>query len=516
VPPKFREKKFDRHPKHQNQIDREKCRKFTKKWSTRPANPSRMQISYPNQIRIPTEQIQEIPFSHSETRYADPATGTRGRRRCGGVSQREADLFFADLIGRPALRPAIPRAPAPRAPDAAAVLGHLLPDGPPLYSEEQSRPTTTDSAVSDNLALLVVDQAPLPVSQAESQRTATDRAAQDDYRSVCAVVPDNPENRLLLFFHGNNNYVTIAARGDVEARVDATGHSRLPRWLSSDQRASAAGTPAAALKYGLHWLSSAQRRFSPEGPLGARPVRDPIVLAPQVAERTVGRFWAVPPRGQYGRDGEGTPTGPGSRRLQDLIDECLQRLQQLGGPQGRRYLTAGNGGTSTADLGRLYLAGHSGGGKPLVEAAGADIALPTPTSVMSAVQRGVDVWLLDCTYRGFGARNYLAFCRRWHQQRRLAHRPDGARLVCVYRPQSPGSDTETAADELRAALARELGWPAGELRKLHDSADLAAPSMIRDVIPALTSSPVVFIRTRVAHDQIPTLFVPLLLRTSAA
>jgi hypothetical protein len=432
------------------------------------------------------------------------------------VSEREADLFFADLIGRPLLsRPARPP-PASRPGRMAPALHRPGPDGVVPEQLEPAASPAADTAVSDNLALLVVDQAPLPLSRAETQRTATDRAAQDDYRSVCAVVPDNPANHLLIFFHGNNNYVTIAPRGDVETRVDPSGHSRLPRWLSSDQRADAAGTSAAALKYALHRLTPAQRRLPADGPLGQRPVRDPIVLAPEVAERTVGRFWAVAPRGQYGRDGEGTPTGPGTRRLQDLIGACLQHLQRLSAPQGRPYLPAAGAGTSTADLGRLYLAGHSGGGKPLLEAAGADIALPTATSIMAAGQRGADLWLLDCTYRGFGARNYLAFCRRWHQQRRLAHRPDGARLVCVYRPQSSTSDTETAADELRAALARELGWPAAELRKLHDSSDLASPSMIRDVIPALTSCPVVFIRTRVSHDQIPTQFVPLLLRTSAA
>jgi hypothetical protein len=40
-------------------------------------------------------------------------------------------------------------------------------------------------------------------------------------------------------------------------------------------------------------------------------------------------------------------------------------------------------------------------------------------------------------------------------------------------------------------------------------------SMINDVIPAL-KSPVIFIQTKVEHEEIPWKFIPLLLRTAAS
>ena len=110
----------------------------------------------------------------------------------------------------------------------------------------------------------------------------------------------------------------------------------------------------------------------------------------------------------------------------------------------------------------------------------------------------------------------MNFCTNWNNARLLANRADGARLVCVYRPASTESDTETEADNLRVQVAGVLHVPAASLRKLHDSADMSSRSMVNDVIPALTSSPVVFVRTNVPHDLIPTRFTPLLLRTAAS
>jgi len=104
----------------------------------------------------------------------------------------------------------------------------------------------------------------------------------------------------------------------------------------------------------------------------------------------------------------------------------------------------------------------------------------------------------------------------WHNAGLLGHRPDSARLVCVYGPKTEYGDTETEADLLRARLAAVLKVSAASLLKLHDSNDMSSPSMIRTVIPALTSSGVIFIRTNVTHDLIPTRFTPLLLRTAAS
>jgi hypothetical protein len=129
--------------------------------------------------------------------------------------------------------------------------------------------------------------------------------------------------------------------------------------------------------------------------------------------------------------------------------------------------------------------------------------------------RAVELWLYDCTY-GFGTHNYVNFCGNWNAAGLLAYGPAAARFVCVYRPRSPESDTETEADALRDQIAAKLRVPAAGLRVLHDSGNMASPSMVTDVIPALTSRPVVFVRTHVAHDDIPRLFTPLLLRTAAS
>ncbi len=422
------------------------------------------------------------------------------QRDRAGPSDAESDgddRFLVDLTDGPGARPHL-NTSSPSEPPGSPLdplSGLRAPSGRLL------RPAATrDTAVSEVMALIVASQAPLPVSARELQRTETNAAARADYRAVCAIVPSLPENRVLVFFHGNNDYVTVDPRGDLPREFDPGGHSRLPRWLSPAQRTVAATRPAAAIRHGLHRLGAGQRRLL-EAPLADLPIRAPIVLLPETVERTDGPCWGVPPRGQYGAPGAGV--GPRPRRLDGLIEECQERLRALARPGGGSYLPA----SVPASAGRRYLAGHGGGGKPLMEAAGADLA---PSG------GGVDLWLLDCTFRASAMRGYLSFAHAWHERRRLAHRPEGARLVCVYRPLSAGADSETTANELRSALARLLGVPPADLRKLHDSADMSSASMIRDVIPALRASPVLFIRTHVAHEVIPTLFTPLLLRTAAS
>jgi hypothetical protein len=374
-----------------------------------------------------------------------------------------------------------------------------------------------DVAVTDALSLLIANRAPLPVTPAEATRVAGNSGTRDDYRSVAAVVPATPERRLMIFFHGNNNYVTVARTGDVPASADPSGHSRVPRWADATGQAGARRKKAAPLHYGLESLAAAQNSLLPAASFADRAVKDPVVLVPEDAERTTGRFWSVPPRGQYGTSRDGTPNGPGTPRLQELVMECYEHLRCLRNPAGRPYLSPemGHRASWVGNIQRVYVSGHSGGGKPLVEAAGADMVLITPSSVAGVNGRAVDFWLFDCTY-GFGTHNYVNFCANWSNAGLLAHRANAARLVCVYRPAAPGSDTESEADRLREQIAAALQVPAARLRKLHDSTDMSSPSMVTDVIPALTSSAVVFIRTSVAHDLIPTRFTPLLLRTAAS
>lgn len=433
---------------------------------------------------------------------------TRGLGGYGGgfgrASRRErqnADAFMADLLGHPVID------------GSSADAGE---DDPPPALPSAS--CARDVAVTDSLALLITNHAPLAVTAGEVRRVAADSGARDDYKAVAAIVPATPERRLLVFFHGNNNYVTVAPRGDVPASVDPSGHSRVPRWTDARARTGAARKKAVPLHYAFESLAAAQGALQPPGSFVNLAEKNPVILMPGDAElTTTGRFWAVPPRNQYGTATDGRPAGPGTVRLQELVMECYDHLRCLQTPSARAYLPPGMAHQASwvGNLQRTYLCGHSGGGKPLVETAGADMALITPSSVAGVGGRAVEFWLYDCTY-GFGTDNYVNFCVNWHTAGLLAYGPAAARFVCVYRPRSDESDTETEADSLREQIARRLRVSAAGLRVLHDSGNMASRSMVSDVIPALTSRPVVFIRTHVAHDDIPTLFTPLLLRTAAS
>jgi hypothetical protein len=440
-------------------------------------------------------------------------------RPVGWVSRaerRRADLFAADFFGEDE-----PQTAAPTPASATSLCAR-------------------DTPVTDSLALLVANSAPLPIAADEQARAARVSGAVDDYKSVAAIVPSTAERRLLIFFHGNKNYVTVAPNGDVPRSVDPSGHSRIPRWtnaprgdatpgarlstlaarqLAAARRANpgAAGKKAAPLQYQLDLLGSSQTALQPASLFTDLGVKDPIVLVPEDAELNTGKYWAVPPTGQYGSASNGSPGRSGTTRLQDLVIECYDHLRCLLNPSGRPYLPSGMASRASwvSNLRRTYVSGHSGGGKPLVEAAGADMVLVTPTSVAGVGGRAIDMWLYDCTY-GFGIDNYVNFCENWRSAGLLDYRADAARFVCTYRPRSDESDTETEANALRGRIAAALKVSAASLLVLHDSASMTSRSIIDRVIPALKSQPVVFIRTNVGHDDIPTRFMPLLLRTAAS
>ena len=118
-----------------------------------------------------------------------------------------------------------------------------------------------------------------------------------------------------------------------------------------------------------------------------------------------------------------------------------------------------------------------------------------------------DLWLFDCTYWS-KVDGFVTFCERWQRAERLAGgRRDSARFVCIYRPQT---QTEEVADALRAEIARVIGAPASSLVKDHSPENLD-----KDIRPALKGSGVLFLRTYVSHDEIPTFFIPVLLETAA-
>ena len=430
------------------------------------------------------------------------------------AERRQADLFLSDLLGH---RPVPPvRKTAPLGPQAFL-------NQPSI--EEESPPASTicrrDVPVTDRMALLVTRNAPLPVTCDELVRTVKDSGARDDYKSVAAIVPSPTavDTRLLIFFHGNYGYVTIAPTGDVPKKIDPSGHSRLPRWLDR-RKAQASNFKAAPIEFEFERLADAQRGIPANPSFKGLVIKDPVVLVPEDAELNANEkelvHWSIPPRCQYGVEGDGTPAGPGTLKLEELVIECYDHLRCLPRPSGATYLAPVPGRTGSwlgNKISRVYLTAHSGGGRPLLETAGADMAMVTPTSLAGKAGRAVDLWLLDATY-AFGIENYVNFCTNWNNAGLLGYAPDKTRVVCIYRG---GTRTQATADRLRAALASKvLKVNPESLLKVHKKADMADASMASDIIPALVSMPIVFIRTTIEHMDIPRLFMPLLLLTAAS
>jgi hypothetical protein len=312
-----------------------------------------------------------------------------------------------------------------------------------------------DVPVDDATALLFSAEAPLVPGDGRR-----------DARAVWSRVPRRPDGGVLVYLHGHNGYVT----------VDASGRSRVPDWAAGNDaaRAGASARPAAPLAYKLDRLDS------------GRDGKAPVVLVPEVSTLARGAFWAREPAGQYA-----DPS-----RLGALVADCLGRLARLGRPDGRPYLPGG------IALDRVYLAGHSGAGLPLEEAADASLIRPGAGGVPA------DLWLFDCTYWSRVA-GFVRFCARWDAAGRLAgDRRDGSRFVCVYRPRT---QTEEVADALCAEVAKVLGVAAASLVVDH------SPGNFDGVVrPALRARGALFVRTHVLHDEIPTFFIPRLLGTSAS
>jgi len=318
-----------------------------------------------------------------------------------------------------------------------------------------------DVAIDFTSALLFPTQAPL-----------TPAPGLRDARAVWAGVPARPPSSVLLFLHGYNNYVSM----------DVKGRSRIPDWAGDDPaaRAGVLARPAAPLAYGLDRLAA------------ARTGKRPLVLVPEDGVHSQGPFWVKTPRGQY----------MDPARLGALVAASRAHLACLRRPDGIPYLSAS--GTSPADPQRVHLCGHSGAGLPLQEATGSDLVLPragVPT----------DLWLFDCTYWG-GVTNFVGFCARWHEAGCLAAgRQNSARFVCVYRPHT---QTEAVAETLRSEVAKVLGVPTGGLVRDHIKTD-TGDNFAAEIRPTLLTSGVLFVRTSLAHDDIPTYFIPRLLETAA-
>jgi hypothetical protein len=298
-----------------------------------------------------------------------------------------------------------------------------------------------------------------------------------DARAVWCRVPEHPDKRVLIYFHGHNGYVT----------VDAKGRSRVPDWAAGNAAADAGARAkeAAPIVYRLDRL-------------GRETGRAPLVMVPEVSTLATGSFWAKEPAGQYAEPA----------RLGLLVTDCRKHLACLHKPNGSPYLADENANREATKPGRalppaldrVYLCGHSGAGLPLEEAAGSSLISPETGAA-------ADLWLFDCTYWS-RVDGFVKFCERWKRAGRLAAgRHDSARFVCIYRPKT---QTEEVADTLRGEIAKVIGVDPSSLVRDHSSENFD-----KDIQPALGASGALFVRTYLPHDEIPTFFIPALL-TSAA
>ena len=330
-------------------------------------------------------------------------------------------------------------------------------------------PCGDDVAIDATTAMVFSTEAPLIPA-----------AGLRDARAVWCHVPDRPDRTVLIYLHGHNGYVT----------VDGSGRSRVPDWAAANDaaRAGASAKQAAPLVYELNRLESRKTG------------KKPIVLVPEVSTLATGSFWAKEPAGQYADPA----------RLWSLVADCRKHLVCLHKPAGPPYLaedfttqgiSKAPGPPTAPSLARVYLCGHSGAGLPLEEAAASSLILPETGAP-------ADLWLFDCTYWSQVER-FVRFCDRWHRSGRLAGgRRDAARFVCIYRPRT---QTEEVADELRGAIAKVIRADVTSLVKDHSPENFDT-----DIRPALKRSGVLFVRTHLPHDDIPTFFIPALLETAAS
>ena len=274
------------------------------------------------------------------------------------------------------------------------------------------------------------------------------------------------------------NATMTAPAGRVPRRRGSARRPRRPCSIAA--RAGASAKQAAPLIYGLNRVESRGTG------------KKPVVVVPEVSTLANGSFWAKEPAGQYADPA----------RLEALVADCVKHLACLHRPDGLPYLAedfVNRGRPGGPTLGRVYLCGHSGAGLPLEEAAGSALILPEAGAP-------ADLWLFDCTYWSRVER-FVRFCDRWNRAGRLAGgRRDAARFVCIYRRRT---QTEEVADNLRAEIARVIGVNATSLVKDHTPENLD-----KEIRPALKSSGVLFVRTDLAHDEIPTFFIPVLLESA--
>jgi hypothetical protein len=290
-----------------------------------------------------------------------------------------------------------------------------------------TNPTTTpgappvcpgDVAVSDCKTAMIFSEKTPSFTAANAHATAAAKKAADnptntalaraaasatanlhcDFKAVWAYVPPPPADQLsvLVFYHGNDNWV----------RVDGGGACIVPDW-AQDGDAIVKKDPVT--KNLLPAFDCAPTRYALAA--AAEADKKPIVLVPEDADPVVHRITT---------DGNlADKTAFGS-----LVDDCLKHLSDV----TLLKKTAACGGASylakkpaLTEIKRLFICGHSGGGKPLAQ-----------TAVSNLASSGVtDLCLLDCTY-GWGNVEYVDYCKT--KKASLGNVAGQSRLLCFYLP----------------------------------------------------------------------------------
>jgi len=394
-----------------------------------------------------------------------------------------------------------------------------MPDPPGTPAPTPAAPGLIDEAINSDVGLLFSPEAPRATSVTEKK---------EDQRAVWACVPptfDLDKPTVLIYLHGFNGYVTVSKTAPTGVIRKTEQGGWVANFRNDGRRGNTAGTRASGPKYKI------DQTFTNHSPL----VLVPEVGLPNLQSAvSVDAVRAARIKFETDNPAPRTPaveaTGPpdvppwafddvgkcgAADGLGKLLDNCFKRLAALpktaGGPN---YLDPAKPLTRTK-IKRLFLSGHSGGGKPL-----AAFVQSTPTEPATEVLNGTiptDLWALDATYNT-GADEYKNFCSKLDAAGKLGFGAGLSRFVAVV-IQDTGTDKASAKNPGRriteiVAEINGLKLKAGSVVEVNNFRAKDASQVT--ALEAKLKNPMVVIRVRdVAHDEIPTVFIPIFMRTAA-
>lgn len=436
-------------------------------------------------------------------------------------------------------------------------------------STQPARPPQVDEPLDAATAMVYSPKAPLASSAAD---------VREDSRAVWAHIstsfdPDKPS--VLFYFHGHNNFVTATLNARTrlaESRVPSwvvphrrgaatgtkasgpkyeldklTGPTFHPLVLVPEV-STGVQTSAAELAENAR-QRAANKVVEDDNKATGRKPPNPVPF-PKVASATRDSFWAV--------EGASAPKLGTATGVEDLIDDCADRLRKLPviGNPSVNYLTKD---VKHDKITRMFLGGHSGGGVPLSASAKSNFAQSAPT----------DLILLDCTY-DLDFAGYTAYLRAKAGASKLGTATGQSRFICINftgsgtrdnakklldtvkadaalakavagssapvlvniaNTKPPGAETAT---NLNRATSPSSAWPTADIAFFTHSGPTfpdakeaardptkipawrtAASSNLAPFEEMIKKYPIVFILTStVVHDEVPTIFYPLVLKTA--